>query len=340
MKKIAISFLGTLIILNLFACGNAFVRIKISPLPQPPATDKLRIFVLAFTEAERKVNWQVSPEKFNENMTEKTRQILKARGIYEVVSEEDIKAVLGNQTATGREWFADDNSLVKDVGSALHADYALLIERKASRTDLHFSFDLINLNTGKLFHSFNYISNSLLKKFNDSEKTEVIKEAIRNNYRQIFSAAKSDLLNTAMAKGKLLPEKIQTPVIAMQTVLEKATPDKPKEEILPQPKTNTPSRDVEPVAVSEKQAQEKQMEFEKELEKTILAKNKKQDGTLIIVYDFDTAERLRIVGMILAEALREELLKLGGFILINRENMAQVMDEYKLQHSGLVDEKQ
>ena len=339
MKRAAIRFLGALLILNfLVFCASAST--KISSIPQPQATDKLRIFVLAVTEAERRVNWRVSAEKFNENMVEKTRHILKTQGIYEVVSEEDIKAVLENQTATGREWFADDNALVKDVGRALHADYALLIERRASRTDLHFSFDLINLNTDKLFHSFNYVSNSLLKKFNDSEKTQVTRELIRNNYQQIFSTAKSDLLNTAMAKGKLLPEKLQTPVIAMTPVPEKATPDKQKEEILLKPKQIMPSRDIEPVAVSEQKAQEKQIEFEKELEQTILAKDKKQNGTRIIVYDFDTAERMRIVGMILAEALREELLKLEGFVLVNRENMVRVMDEYKLQHSGLVDEKQ
>jgi hypothetical protein len=340
MKKIAIRFLGTLIILNFLACGNAFVRIKISPLPQPPATDKLRIFVLAVTDAEKRVNWQVSPEKFNENMTEKTSQILKTRGIYEVVSEEDIKAVLGNQTVTGTEWYADDNALAKDVGRALHADYALLIERRAGKTDLHFSFDLINLNTGKLFHSFNYVSNSLLKKFNDSEKTQAIREVIRNNYRQMFNVSKGDLLNTAMAKGKLLPEKIQTPVIAISPAIETVTPDNSKEETLSDPKKIASSRTAEPIAAAEKNVQEKQIKFEKELEKTILAKNKKEDGTRLIVYDFDTAERLRIIGMILAEALREELLKLGGFVLINRENMVQVMDEYKLQHSGLVDEKQ
>jgi Curli production assembly/transport component CsgG. len=126
----------------------------------------------------------------------------------------------------------------------------------------------------------------------------------------------------------------------MTPVLEKGTPDKSREETLPQPKTIASPRDVEPVAIAEKKVQEKQIAFEKELEETIFAKNKKQDGTRLIVYDFDAVERLRIVGLILAEALREELLKLGDFVLVNRENMIQVMEEYKLQHSGLVDEKQ
>jgi hypothetical protein len=96
------------------------------------------------------------------------------------------------------------------------------------------------------------------------------------------------------------------------------------------------------ISSAEKKAQEKQIAFEKELEEEIFTKDKKQgsDGTRLIVYDFDAAESLRIVGMILAEALREELYKLGGFVLVNRENMVQVMEEYKLQHSSLVDEKQ
>ena len=44
--------------------------------------------------------------------------------------------------------------------------------------------------------------------------------------------------------------------------------------------------------------------------------------------------------MILAEALREELLQLGVFTLVNRENIAKVMEEHKLQQSGLVDDSQ
>ena len=76
------------------------------------------------------------------------------------------------------------------------------------------------------------------------------------------------------------------------------------------------------------------------MEAALLVKHQKQDGARLIVYDFDAAESLRVVGLILTEALREELYKLGGFILINRENMAQVMEELKLQQSGLVNEKQ
>ena len=320
------------------------MRTKISPLPQPPATAKLRIFVLAVTsEAEFSkgtVRWQRSPEKFNAYMAEKINESLKIQGIYEVVPSEDIKAVLGNQTVTSGEWMASDWALAKDLGRALHADYAWLVERNANRDNLQFSLDLINLNTGKMFQASNYISYFQMMRFNDDEKMQACVATIQKNFHQISSDARKDFLNTAMMKGKLLPEKVSMQVSDTAPVMEAVTPDKSKEEILPQPKTSAPSRGVEPVAVAEKKAQEKQIAFEKELEETIFAKTRKQDGTRLIVYDFDAVERLRIVGLILAEALREELLKLGGFVLVNRENMVQVMEEHKLQHSGLIDEKQ
>lgn len=183
MKKLAIRFLGTLIILNFLICGSACVSTKISTLPQPPATAKLRIFVLAVTsEAEfmkGPVGWQMSPEKFNANMAEKTSEILKTQGIYEVVPLEDIKAVSGDQTVTSREWMAKDWTLAKDVGRALHADYALLIERSHSKVNLQFTMNLINLNTDKLFQASNYISHVLMRRFNDDEKMQASKETMK-----------------------------------------------------------------------------------------------------------------------------------------------------------------
>jgi hypothetical protein len=65
------------------------------------------------------------------------------------------------------------------------------------------------------------------------------------------------------------------------------------------------------------------------------------DGKVrLIVYDFSAVKHMEVVSLILADALREELFKIGPFVLVSRENIAQVMDELKLQQSGLVDEKQ
>ena len=343
MKILAIRFLGVLIILNFLVCGSACVRTNLSPIPQPPATAKLRIFVLAVTSEDasikRPVRLQWSPEKLNAHLAEKINEHLKIQGIYEVVPSEDIKTVLGNQTVTSGKWMAGDWALAKNVGRALHADYAWLIERHIGAS-MQFNAVLINLNTGKLFQSSNYIPWVLMSRFNDDEKMQACGAAMLKNFHQISSDSRKDLLNTAMVKGKLLPEKVQVQVSEMTPVVGTETTDKSKEETLPQPKTITSSRDKEPIGDTGIKSKEKQIAFEKELEETIFVKNKKQEGTRLIVYDFDAVERLRIVGLILAESLREELLKLGGFVLVNRENMIQVIEEYKLQHSGLVDEKQ
>ncbi len=60
----------------------------------------------------------------------------------------------------------------------------------------------------------------------------------------------------------------------------------------------------------------------------------------IVVYDLETTQPMQVAGLIITEALREEILKLGSFDLVNREDLARAMDELKLQQSGLVGEKE
>ena len=62
------------------------------------------------------------------------------------------------------------------------------------------------------------------------------------------------------------------------------------------------------------------------------------DRTRLIVYDFDAAADLHVAGLILSEALREELLQIGLFVLINREDMVKALEEHKLKMAGLVEE--
>jgi hypothetical protein len=84
----------------------------------------------------------------------------------------------------------------------------------------------------------------------------------------------------------------------------------------------------------------KRNEFEKILENELQNKTSIIDKTRLVVYDFNANEQLQVVSLILTDALREELFILGLFSLVNRENLAQVMQELSLQQSGLVDEKQ
>jgi len=77
-----------------------------------------------------------------------------------------------------------------------------------------------------------------------------------------------------------------------------------------------------------------------DLEKILTAESKPDSRKRLAVYDLETVESLRVVGLILSEALREELIRLGHFALVNRENLVQVLKEIELQMTGLVDEKQ
>ena len=85
---------------------------------------------------------------------------------------------------------------------------------------------------------------------------------------------------------------------------------------------------------------DKRKEFENKLEHELQTETPATDKAKLVVYDFDTVERLSVVALILTDALREELFILGLFSLVNRENMMQVMQELQLQHSGLVAEKE
>jgi len=68
--------------------------------------------------------------------------------------------------------------------------------------------------------------------------------------------------------------------------------------------------------------------------------NQGKEKVRLVVYDLESAELLRPIAMILSEALREELIKQGRFVLVNRENLSRVLQELELRNSGLMDEKQ
>jgi len=119
------------------------------------------------------------------------------------------------------------------------------------------------------------------------------------------------------------------------TIVKQPVPDMKKD-------TETPRviAKVAPVPQPELEAADKRKEFDKNLEHELQTETSATDKAKLVVYDFDTVERLSVVALILTDALREELFILGRFSLVNRENMMQVMQELKLQHSGLLEDKE
>lgn len=337
-------------------CGFVQAEIKISALPQPSPSAKLRVFVVAVTKeiqlTKRPFSWPVSPQEYDRKQKNAIDERLKIQGIYEVISSDDLRAALGDQAVPNWEWLANDYELTRKVGQALHADYALVSERSFN---IHLQFDtkLINLSTGKQFDASGYIPSTMFRFMTDDQKRQAGPAVIKIQFRQIFNEAKSDLLQTAIRKGKVVadrapdqpkkmtdeqsqPKPLQTP--DTQDQLSAGLPPQETKFNLPAALPPTPVQTaVPPSPVQDnKKNQEK---LENELKNALTAKKKNEAGTRLVIYDFDTGEQMKIVGLILAEALREELHNSGGFILVNRENILKIMDEYKLQQSGAVDEK-
>jgi len=321
-------------VLFFLMCNPVAASVKISPLPQPSPTAKLRVFVVVITTesklTKRPVLWLVSPTELQESMTGEINKMLKDQGIYEVVSAGDVYAVLGSQAISNGEWAAKDMALLKNVGKALHADYALLFER-SFKVHLQFDVHLVNLNTGEKFSVSNYIPLSTLKPLHSDARKKAGMEAIKISYRQLFAAAKNDFMETAISKGKRATEKIRQPETNMPAPAN--TSGKPVES---HQEAATAQKSDPPSNVS----RTTQAKFEKELAAVTSLKDNKRQSPRLVIYDFDADDRLKVVGLILTEALREELHNSGEFVLVNRENILKIMDEYKLQQSGVVDEAQ
>ena len=365
-----ISFMGSVL---------AAVKIDSLPQPTPSAKLRVfTVVITKEAKTNQPVLWQVSPEELRASMTGEINKMLQQQGIYEVASARDVQAVLGNQTIAGWEWSAKKLALLKNVGQSLHADYALLFER-GYYVHLQFDVRLVNLNTGREFSASNYIPAPAMRLMTKDQRRQAGAEAIKITYRQLFSDAKEDLLKTAISKGKAVMEKPQDPApdtgasgdlpkepfAGQKYISEKPVQPQPvpKREPaaavqapLPQPLTEEVStqkliseKPVEPPPLPERapvavpasvQTKNRQSDFEKELDAALFAKDKISEYPRLVVYDIDAAEQMKVIGLILTEALREELHNVGGFILVNRENILKIMDEYKLQKSGVVDEAQ
>lgn len=347
----------------LFLFANTGSAVMLHDIPGPEPTAKLRIFSVVVTtetkSANRSITWVVPHEKLQIFNTQFISRLLKDQGIYELVSEGDIDRVLGGKNPATWDWKAQNLSLVRQVGRTLHADYAIFFER-SFRVHLEFEMRLINLNTGQEFITSNYLSTTKLGQMPNEHKKLAGAEAIKICYRQLFSDAKADLLKTALDKGRAMvqPQKpiqeardgknekekpvFETPGQARRPKDPAAPPvsapqEAPSETIAkPKPSAEpTESSTPPPAKVARRQAA-----FEKDLENALFAKEAKSDKPRLIVFDFTATESMKVIGLILTESLREALMEIGGFVLVNRENILQIMDEYKLRESGMVDETQ
>jgi hypothetical protein len=199
----------SLMALLLTACSN----IKVSTIPPPHPTAKLRIYVQAVsTQQSTKGKWGKSLEEFSYRQVRAIENILKESGIYEVVSDDDVDAVLGEQQPTRWELERGNWALTRQIAGALHADYALIVERGISYRPMDSFFEavLINATTGKRF--------GVSLQFFDHQKGERRwpPKTPQAAYRELFRDAKADLLGTAIRKSRL---SVLEPTITAQVLL-------------------------------------------------------------------------------------------------------------------------
>lgn len=313
-RNIKVMRLLMLIALPTFFLIANCAEVQLSTIPPPSQGAKLKIFVQPTSGVKQRRGWRTPHKEFEKKMYKTVRQILAKKGIYEVVPREDAQSVLGKQISTTWYWERNDWSLARRVGKALYAEYAMIVERGWEPSP-YWRAVLINIETGKQFAVFSHVP----KKGNRTAFMPVIKAS----YREIFREAKKDLLATAIRIGKR----------KQGSQIEHRTPP-PREVSAPIQRVKKPT--VPPKETRTLASLGREVNLPKAPEAETAAKGRTQ----LAVYDLDSAKNLKIVALILSEALREELFRLGNFILVNRENMNQVVQEVMLGQTGLIDEKQ
>jgi curli biogenesis system outer membrane secretion channel CsgG len=324
-----LTFLAVLLV-ALAACA----KIHINTIPPPPSTSKLRVCLLPSTG---NGNWQVPHEEFAQWVTRVVEQHLRATGMYEVVNRQDVYAVLGDQDVPRWQLERDNWELAKKIGKALHVDYVFSIERSFGKTvaGQDFTIDnvMINIKTGKKFGAWYIVSRPTQL---DRDR---INSLIREAHRTIFSKAKKDMLATAIQKSKFSTQPKKTTAItpAPQTPVLSPKPNRDEPSPMKKPEQTAATSVQSPTVVK---PPDRELSKDADEQKTMTKFPGPAKSAKLAVFDFDTTESSRTVALILSEALREELYLLKQFVLVNRENLQQVLQETALQQTGLIDDKQ
>jgi len=317
MKKLVVA----LIVLMTTAVGCITVeRLNVGTLPSPPVSPKLRVVVLPIT-GEGSVSsrhFQSLHGQFVMREAGRAIRYLNETGIYTIVGADEMHAVLGDQLPTRYQLEQNNNEQAREIGRALFADYVMLMERTLEKgsfnvnpkADFRLRFVLINTQTGERYSTQNQTEAGI-----SDEAQSRINSMIERTYREMFKKAQQDMLMTAVRKSARLG------------VSYAALPDQgQKTAIAPTPLPSPVQKPIETIARSGISAASPDLA--------------NAGAARLAVFDLESSDQHKTIAHILTEALREELLAQKQFVLVNRENLLQVLQEQALQQSGLIDEKQ
>ena len=371
-------FRAAILLMLFFLTGCADIRLN--TLPNPAPTAKLRVFVLPVsgTLPKEKGNWKTPDAEFARNSYRATARMLNEKGIYTVVPPSAVQRVTGGQEIPGWQWEKNEWALAKKAGRALHADY-LFIPMRGHDGFFYTKLAMINLETGKLYEKFEHVAEHAWpgcagqRASQDSSANATrrssgrprgicwprpsAKGGRRRRLRDRRSLkkqrkAREKSLRKGMWKKRGRPgsphrtrrvrhpnrrhrrqpgwERLEKRSGSGAAAIRETGPGTAD----PMPQSAAAAGEPgDRRAVRSGPAEEKQKAGAAE-------EGKGSARQRMIVYDLQTTAQLNVVALILSEALREELFALGGFDLINREDMGQAIQEMKLQQSGLIDDRQ
>lgn len=340
-KKFSLLLICLILVLLISAC----TELRFRTLPSPEPTAKLRVLFLPITDPVfRGRYWAIPHHVFAEQMAVPVRVFLQRTGIYEVVPPEDIKTALGETTMESIQWDMGNWKAAREAGRAVHADYVLIC-RRGFYEFFYFHMLLVNLETSKVYETSDHPGSHL----SGSAMREEYMKIVGASYREIFHQAKGDMLASALRKGRTIrnaPTLMKPPGVIMNApgsrpstdiAKKPSTPSSTREETLnaatteksplPSPQTMT----VQKPSLRTKSAAESAG--------SPITEGKESGRPRIVVYDLETSPLMQVAGLIITEALREEIQKIGSVDLVNREDLNRAMDEMKFQRSGLVQEQ-
>jgi hypothetical protein len=332
-----------------FAAACAEVRLNLNAIPVPPPTTQLRVFIQPVS-GYNPHGWTTPQAEYARINIQAIGNLFWQTGIYEVIEEKEVDRVLRKQPDSS-EWSRKDWDLARQVGRALHAEYAMIVERSILGNQHYWAAVLINVETGRKYKYSTPVTRG---------RAEDYSPVVRLSYQAIFSEAKNDLLATAIRKSRLAAPEITAQQIPPPKDKSAPAPTPPIE---PPKSTPPPSLSGSKPSPSPSQAPVDKVQIprpvaspervppkepipspaiarEAGLTKAPQAELQPEGGKKLAVYDLEAVEANKVVALILTEALRHALFKLGLFHLVNRENMVSVLEEMALQKTGLVDEKE
>jgi len=326
--RFLITFCFSLLLLFVGACAE----VRLNTIPAPPPTAKLRVFLMPVSDPPPRRDWPTPHEEWALRQIMSVRRFLQKTGIYELATQEEIARVVGKKTFSHWDWSRKDWSLLRQVGQALHADYAMIMERAivgGIPPSKNFETVLINVETGKRFKVVSRL------KIDSSAQADLRRMQVVAYY-EIFQQARNDILSTAIRKGRLAAPEF---FARQPSIPPKSTPQSPA---VPETTETIPAKSAVPSVprLEENSSIPQEITKEVDYDKVLSLEAATRGRATLAVYDLDTIEPYRVIALILTEALRQELFKLGIFDLVNRENIVKVLEEMALQQTGLVDEKE